>query len=108
MQRLATTFRTSAIGGPAATSVVAVCAAEILGLAGYSIVPALLPQFMDAWLLSNTQGGWLAGVMFAGYMIAVVPLVAATDLVSARTIFLASGALNVLSLLGVALSTALL
>jgi hypothetical protein len=32
--------------------------AEILSLLGYSIVPALLPQIMDGWSLSSTQGGW--------------------------------------------------
>ncbi len=49
--------------------VAAVCAAETLGLAGYSIVPALLPQFIDDWSLSNAQGGWLAGMVLAGYML---------------------------------------
>jgi hypothetical protein len=62
----------------------AVCAAEILGLAGYSLVPALLPQFLETWLLTSAQGGWLAGILFAGYMVAVVPLVSLTDVVPAR------------------------
>jgi len=67
-----------------AARVAGVCAAEILGLAGYSLVPALLPQFMEAWWLSSAQAGWLAGIMFAGYMVAVVPLVSLTDIVPAR------------------------
>ena len=57
----------------------AICAAEILGLAGFSTVPALLPQFIETWSLTNTQAGWLAGIMSAGYMLAVVPLVSLTD-----------------------------
>jgi predicted MFS family arabinose efflux permease len=85
-------------------AILGVCAAEILTLASYSIVPALLPQIMKAWSLSSTQGGWLAGIISAGYMLGVVPLVAATDRLSARTVFLASAALSVISTLGVALS----
>jgi hypothetical protein len=51
-----------------------VCAAEILGLAGFSLVPALLSQFIATWSLSNTEAGWLAGVMSGGYMVGVLPL----------------------------------
>ncbi len=44
-----------------AHAVAFVCAAEILGLAGFSLVPALLPQFIVTWSLSNSEAGWLAG-----------------------------------------------
>ena len=94
--------------GPSATIVAAVCGAEILGLTGYSIVPALLPQFIEAWSLTNTQAGWFAGVMSAGYMLAVVPLVSLTDRQPARRIYLASSALSALSCFGVALCDSLL
>ena len=86
----------------------AVCGAEILGLAGYSIVPALLPQFIAAWSLTNTQAGWLAGIMSAGYMLVVVPLVSLTDRQPARRIYLASSALSALSCFGIALCDGLL
>ena len=56
-----------------------VCTAEILSLAGFSLVPALLPQFMTIWSLNNAQGGWLAGIMSGGYMLAVLPLVVLMD-----------------------------
>jgi predicted MFS family arabinose efflux permease len=82
--------------------------AEILGLAGFSTVPALLPQFIETWSLTNTQAGWLAGIMSAGYMLAVVPLVSLTDRRSARRIYLASSALSALSCFGVALCDSLL
>jgi hypothetical protein len=62
-----------------------VCTAEILSLAGFSLVPALLPQFMTIWSLSNAQGGWLGGIMSGGYMVAVLPLVVLTDRVPARS-----------------------
>jgi predicted MFS family arabinose efflux permease len=93
---------------PSSAIVAAICAAEILGLAGYSIVPALLPQFIAAWSLSNTQAGWLAGSVSAGYMLAVIPLVGLTDRWPARRIYLASGTLSALSCFGIALCDNLL
>ena len=98
----------SAPAGPSAAVVAAICAAEILGLAGFSTVPALLPQFIEEWSLTNTQAGWLAGIVSAGYMLAVVPLVSLTDRQSARRIYLASGTLSALSCFGVALCDSLL
>jgi predicted MFS family arabinose efflux permease len=84
------------------------CIAEILGLAGYSIVPALLPQFIEAWSLSNTQAGWLAGSVSAGYMLAVIPLVGSTDRWPARHVYLASSMLSALSCFGIAFCHSLL
>ena len=85
-----------------------VCVAEILGLAGFSLVPALLPQFIATWSLSNTEAGWLAGMMSGGYMVGVLPLVALTDRMPSRTIFLVCSALSALSCFGIALSDSLL
>jgi predicted MFS family arabinose efflux permease len=98
----------SAPTGPSAAVVAAICAAEIFGLSGYSIVPALLPQFIEAWSLTNTQAGWLAGIVSAGYMLAVIPLVSLTDRLPARQVYLASSTLNALSCFGIALSDSLL
>lgn len=85
----------------------AVCLAEIMSLAAYSAVPALLPQFIAGWSLSNTEAGWLSGMIFAGYMLAVLPLVALTDRWPARNICLASMALNALACVGFAASQGL-
>lgn len=82
--------------------VIAVCVAQVLGLAGYSAVPALLPQFVSVWSLSNTQAGWLSGAFFLGYIGAVIPLVTLTDRVAPRRIYVASAALNLLYYLGFA------
>jgi MFS family permease len=82
--------------------------AEILGLAGFSIVPALLPQFIEAWSLTNTQAGWLAGITSAGYMLAVIPLVSLTDRRPARHIYLTSAGLSAVSCFGMALCDSLL
>ena len=89
------------------TAVIAVCLSEILGVAGYSIVPALLPQFLDDWSLSGAEGGWLAGMVFAGYMIAVLPLVSITDRVPAGTVYLVASVLNVISCFGFSLADGL-
>jgi predicted MFS family arabinose efflux permease len=91
-----------------AAIVAAVCVAQVLSLAGYSTVPALLPQFIETWSLTNTQAGWLAGIVSAGYMLAVVPLVSLTDRQPARLIYLASSALSALSCFGIALCDSLL
>ena len=64
------TLAQSATAAPSAPVVAAICAAEILSLAGLSIVPALLPQFIEAWSLTNTQAGWLAGITSAGLVAA--------------------------------------
>jgi len=93
--------------GTEARVVVFVCAAEILGLASFSLVPALLPQFIATWSLSNAEAGWLAGMISGGYMVGVLPLVALTDRIPARTIFLACSALSALSSFGIALSDGL-
>ena len=98
----------SATAAPSTPVVAAICAAEILGLAGFSVVPALLPQFIEAWSVTNTQAGWLAGIVSAGYMLAVIPLVSLTDRRPARQIYLASSALSALSCVGMALRDSLL
>jgi MFS family permease len=77
-------------------------------LAGYSIVPAMLPQFIETWSLTNTQAGWLAGIVSAGYMLAVIPLVSLTDRWPARQLYLVSSVLSALSCFGMALSDSLL
>ena len=101
-------YSASSAPEPSVAIVAAICGAEILGLAGFSIVPALLPQFIDAWSLTNTQAGWLAGIVSAGYMLAVIPLVGLTDRRSARLIYLASSVLSALSCFGMALCESLL
>jgi len=102
------TLASSAGTGPSVAIVAAVCVAEILSVLGYSIIPALLPQFIGAWSLTNTQAGWLAGMVSAGYMLAVVPLVSLTDRQPARRIYLASSTISALSNFGMALSDSLL
>jgi hypothetical protein len=43
--------------GTRARTVAFVCGAEILSLTSFSLVPALLPQFIVSWSLSNAEAG---------------------------------------------------
>jgi MFS family permease len=83
---------------PATRLIGIMCTAEILTMAGVFTFPALLPQFLNEWALTNTQAGWINGIYFAGYTAAVPVLVSLTDRVDARRIYLASA--------GVCISTA--
>ena len=102
------TLARSATAAPSVSVVAAICATEILGLAGFSILPALLLQFIESWSLTNTQAGWLAGIVSAGYMLAVIPLVSLTDRRPARQLYLASSTLSALSCFGMGLCDSLL
>lgn len=80
--------------------VFAICAAEVLGMASFAMFPALLPTFRGEWGISNTEAGWISGVYFAGYLLAVPVLVSLTDRVDPRRIYLAAMALSLLSAAG--------
>jgi len=79
------------------------CAAEVLGMAGVFAFPALLPQFFQEWGLTNTEAGWINGIYYAGYTVTVPVLASLTDRVDARRVYLASGAVAALAVLGFAL-----
>ena len=79
---------------------VLMCAALAFGLLGFSTLPALLPVLMSEWAISGTEAGWVASLIFAGYMLAVPILLPMTDRVDARMVFLAGAAVSSLSLVG--------
>ena len=83
--------------------IVAMCLAEIVGMASFSMFPALMPGLISEWGLTNTDAGWINGMYFAGYMAAVPILVGMTDRVDPRRIYLASAAVTAASALGFAL-----
>ncbi len=83
--------------------VFALCLAEILGMAGFAAFPALLPDLMLEWSLTNTGAGWISGIYYAGYTAAVPVLASLTDKIDPRRIYVASTALAGLALLGFAL-----
>ena len=50
--------------------------------------PALLPQLMPLWGLSNGQAGWITAAFYAAYMLAVPVLVTLTDRVDVKRVYL--------------------
>ncbi|MEM7223569.1 MAG: MFS transporter [Pseudomonadota bacterium] len=78
------------------------CAAQVLGMLSNSTFPALIPTFQPLWGLNNTEAGWISGIYFAGYVVAVPVLVSLTDREDARLIYLASTVLGGLAAIGFA------
>ena len=82
--------------------IAAMCVAEVVGMLSFATFPALLPTFLHDWSLTATAAGWLLGLFFAGYMLAVPLLAGLTDRYDARRIFLASALLTVAATLAFA------
>lgn len=93
----------STASSPALKTTLTLCLIEILALIGIATFPALLPTFLREWHLSHTQAGWVSAVYYAGYMLAVPPLVGATDRSDARRIVLIGTVIAALAALGFAL-----
>jgi MFS family permease len=83
--------------------VLAMCAAEVLGMLSFSSFQALIPTFAVEWGLSNSEAGLISGFYFAGYVGAVPVLVSLTDRMDARRVILFSLALGGLASIGFAL-----
>ncbi len=66
--------------------------------------PALLPDFISEWQLSNTEAGWISGAIFAGYTVAVPILTALTDRIDAKQVYLTGALFAAVSLLGFTLT----
>ncbi len=71
-----------------------ICATHILGMIPFAMYPTLIPVLQGEWGASNTEIGWVAGIYFGGYLIAVTFLVPLTDRIDARKVYLASMALT--------------
>lgn len=62
-------------------------AALILNQIGLMAFPAVLPTLLGEWRLSEAQAGWIGGIYFAGYALAVPLLSGLTDRMDARRIY---------------------
>jgi MFS family permease len=82
--------------------VAAIVAAQVLTQIGAFTLPALLPGYIERWHLSKTEAGWLVGIFFAAYVPAVPVLLALTDRLPARRIYLIGTGLTAMSHLGFA------
>jgi len=76
--------------------------AQVLVQIGAFTLPALLPTYIDRWDLSKTEAGWLIGIFFAAYVATVPVLVALTDRVPTRRVYMVGAGLTALSHLGFA------
>jgi MFS family permease len=65
-----------------------VCTAQVLVQLGANFWPALLPSMMKFWTLTNSEAGWITGVFYLAYMLAVPVLVTLTDRIDARLVYL--------------------
>lgn len=68
--------------------VVVVCAAQIFVQIGAGFWPALLPQMMQRWSLTNSEAGWITAIFFGAYMVSVPVLVTLTDRIDAKRVYL--------------------
>ncbi|MBT3990717.1 MAG: MFS transporter [Rhodospirillaceae bacterium] len=78
------------------------CLAEVLTLLGVFTFPSLMPEFIETWQLSNTEAGWIAGILLGGYALSVPVLVSLTDRIDARWVYLGGALLTAAALFGFA------
>jgi MFS family permease len=80
----------------------AIVLAQVLTQIGAFALPALLPGFIARWHLSGTESGWLVGIFFAAYVATVPVLLALTDRLPARRVYLLGAGLTAISHFGFA------
>ena len=77
--------------------VAAIVTTQVLTQIGAFTLPALLPGYIERWHLSKTEAGWLVGIFFAAYVPAVPVLLALTDRLPVRRVYLVGTGLTALS-----------
>src|SRR5882762_10998477 len=81
----------------------AIVTAQMLAQIGAFALPALLPGYIARWDLSKTEAGWLVGIFFAAYVVMVPVLVALTDRIPVRRVYMLGTGLTAISHFGFAL-----
>jgi len=76
--------------------VLLVCAAQVLVQIGAFVWPALLPDLVGRWGLSYGEAGWITGIFYAAYIVAVPVLVTLTDRIDGKLVYLFGAAATVL------------
>ena len=82
--------------------IVLMCFCEVLTTLDAFAFASLIPGFRNLWGLSATELGWISGIFFAGYTLAVPVLVSLTDRIDARPIYISGAAIIALSSFGFA------
>jgi len=78
------------------------CAAQACAQIGAFSVAALLPTLIREWSLTNTDAGWIGGIYYAAYTLAVPLLSSLTDRVDPKRVYLVSVAVTALAFVGFA------
>ncbi|MGI9304720.1 MAG: MFS transporter [Gammaproteobacteria bacterium] len=84
--------------------IVTLCAFKILSMFAFATFPTLIPALQSEWDLSNTSVGWISGIYFGGYIVAVATLTSLTDRIDAKRIYLICMALSAAAAAGFALT----
>ncbi len=85
------------------TFILAIVIAQVLTQIGAFALPALLPSYIARWHLSKIEAGWLIGIFFAAYVLTVPVLLALTDRLPARRVYLVCALFTAASHFGFAL-----
>ena len=72
------------------------CAAQVLVQIGAFFWPALLPEMIARWRLTNSEAGWITAAFYGAYMLAVPILVTLTDRIDAKRVYLGGVAAMIL------------
>ena len=81
------------------------CLAQVLGMTGYNLWPALISDFILRWDLTSGAAGWIGSIFYVGYLAAIWPLSNLTDRIDPKKIYSYSMVLTIVSTLGFALTT---
>ena len=79
-----------------------VCIAQVCAQIGAYTWPALLPEFIADWRITNAEAGWITGLFYAAYTVSVPVLVTLTDRIDPRSVYLVGVGLTVASHVGFA------
>jgi len=77
--------------------VACVCVAQVCAQIGAYTWPALLPEFIAGWHLTNREAGWITGIFYAAYTLSVPFLVTLTDRMDPRSVYLSGVAMTIAS-----------
>src|SRR5215207_3451396 len=78
----------SIVRSTCARLVAIVCTAQVFVQIGAFYWPALLPQMMRHWSLSNSEAGWITSSFYGAYMLSVPVLVTLTDRIDAKRVYM--------------------
>ena len=72
------------------------CTAQVLVQIGAFFWPALVPEMIVRWQLTNSEAGWITAAFYGAYMLAVPILVTLTDRIDAKRVYLGGVAAMIL------------